>query len=317
MNRGGRAVVRGDSAASESLFRTDDARSSAEADTASMSSAALAADPQAAVEAAAARAGVDVRELVDLQEIQQASQLFDAVWPDPTQTIMPVNLVRALSAAGSYVAGAYLGQELAGAIVGFVGLHDEAVVVHSHILGVLPQARGRSVGHALKLHQRAWCLERDVDIVMWTFDPLVRRNAYFNLCKLGAVGGRYEPNFYGAMNDGINSGDETDRMVAMWRLRSDRVVDALSGSAPPAADGEAAVLLDIDTDGGPKVLDGKGDVLRCRIPEDILALRAGPAALSKRWRTALRDTLGNAIRDGFEATGMDRQGWYTLTRRSD
>ena len=42
----------------------------------------------------------------------------------------------------------------------------------------------------------------------WTFDPLVSRNARFNLTKLGAHAVEYLPDFYGAMEDGINSNDE-------------------------------------------------------------------------------------------------------------
>lgn len=269
------------------------------------------------VVAAAARAGVVMRDLGELDEIHQASRLFDTVWPDPTQTIMPVNLVRAVSSAGSYVAGAYAGGQMVGAIVGFIGFHGDVLMLHSHILGVLPDVRGRSVGYALKLHQRAWCLERGIDTVMWTFDPLVRRNAYFNLMKLGAVGARYETNFYGEMTDGINAGDETDRLVVVWQLRSPRAIQAASGRAVPAPPSQGPALLDIDDDGGPRTAEASGDTMRCRIPADILAVRAGDRDLALRWRRALRDTLGSAVNGGFDATAMDREGWYTLTRSQD
>lgn len=262
-------------------------------------------------------AGVTIRELHDLDGVQEASALFDAVWSDPTSAIMPVNLVRALSAAGNYVAGAFLDGRMVGAIVGFVGLHRGEVVLHSHILGVLAEARGRSVGFALKQHQRAWCLARGISTTLWTFDPLVRRNAYFNLSKLGAVGARYEENFYGAMSDGINSGDETDRMVVAWRLTDARVTAAADGRVIGLPSEEPApTLLDVDRDGAPQMLAANGSRLRCRIPEDILQLRTTDRDLALRWRHAVRDTLGAALSDGYEAIGMDRAGWYTLTRSS-
>ena len=264
---------------------------------------------------AADNAGVVIRELRDLGEVQQASALFDAVWTDPSGAIVPVNLVRALSAAGSYVSGAFSDGRMVGSAIGFIGLHGGEVVVHSHILGVLAETRGRSVGFALKQHQRAWCLERGIVKTLWTFDPLVRRNAYFNLSKLGAVGARYEENFYGAMNDGINAGDETDRMVIQWRLTDPRVVAAAEGRAIEAgADDPAQVLLDVDNDGAPTISVADGDRLRCRVPEDILQVRATEPELALRWRHALRDTLGAAINDGYEAVGMNRSGWYTLAR---
>jgi predicted GNAT superfamily acetyltransferase len=264
---------------------------------------------------AAGRAGVTVHELDDLAGVQQASALFDVVWTDPTGPIMPVNLVRALSSAGSYVAGAFLDGRMVGSIIGFLGLHDGELVLHSHILGVLASTRGRSVGFALKQHQRAWCLARGVTTTLWTFDPLVRRNAYFNLCKLGAVGARYEENFYGPMSDGINSGDETDRLVVAWRLTDARVTAAAEGRAVEVPSSEPlAVLLDVNDDGSPRVLEADGAQLRCRVPEDILRVRETHPEVALQWRRALRDTLGAAVSDGYEAVGMDRDGWYTLTR---
>lgn len=278
----------------------------------------VATEADAVARRAAENAGVVIRELRDLQEVQQASALFDAVWTDPTGAIVPVNLVRALSAAGSYVSGAFIDGRMIGSAIGFIGLHGGDVVVHSHILGVLAETRGRSVGFALKQHQRAWCLARGIVKMLWTFDPLVRRNAYFNLCKLGAVGARYEENFYGAMNDGINAGDETDRMVVEWRLKESRVAAAAEGRLDDALVGAPApVLLDIDGDGAPTMSGAHGDRLRCRVPEDILHVRAAAPELALLWRHALRDTLGAAINDGYEAVGMDRGGWYTLARSGE
>lgn len=266
-----------------------------------------------AADRAAAASGVQVTELTELPAINDAAALFDAVWD--SADLMPSNLLRALSHAGNYLAGAHLDGRMVGAIIGFTGLHDGHLVLHSHILGVLEATRGRSVGFALKQHQRAWSLAHGIDRVMWTFDPLVRRNAFFNLSKLAAVGHRYEVNFYGAMPDAINAGDETDRLVALWRLDDPQVVAAADGAAKAVLDLDAAVLLDVGPDQAPVTYDASGDVLRCRVPDDIVALRSSDPAAAQSWRAALRGTLGAALADGYEATGMDRTGWYTLTRR--
>ncbi len=278
----------------------------------------VAAVAAAAAARVAARAGLDVAELDDLPSIERASQLFADIWHTPgDRSQMPVSLMRALAHAGSYVAGASLSGTLVGAIVGFVGIHDARLVLHSHILGVVPAARGRSVGFALKLHQRAWALARHIDTIMWTFDPLVRRNAFFNLSKLGAIGSRYEANFYGAMDDEFNAADETDRLVAEWQLLEPGVVAAAEGRrgerdiTPDAA----GILLDVAADGSPLSRAADGDTLWCRIPEDVVALRRADPAVARRWRYALRDTLGAAVNDGYVASGMTLDGWYTLTPR--
>lgn len=65
--------------------------------------------------------------------------------------------------------------------------------LHSHVSGVSADARGRGVGRALKRHQRVWALTPGVGTVTWTFDPLLHRNARFDLAVLGAVADGYLP----------------------------------------------------------------------------------------------------------------------------
>ncbi|MCA1713553.1 MAG: GNAT family N-acetyltransferase, partial [Actinobacteria bacterium] len=271
--------------------------------------------PAVAASAAAARAarGVDVEvvELDGLQRLEQASSLFGAVWSTPgDHTQMPVNILRAVASAGGFVAGACRSGALVGAIVGFLGVADGDLLMHSHICGVLPQARA-GVGFALKQHQRAWALARGIQSVTWTFDPLVRRNAYFNLVKLGAGAARYETNYYGAMRDAINAEDDTDRLVAVWDLESPRACAAaerLASPLDPAASGNATVALDLDDDQRPVVRTARGEVLVCRVPYDIVALRAVDRRLGARWRAALRDTLGTAMGDGYCVEGFTSNG---------
>ena len=99
--------------------------------------------------------------------------------------------------------------------VGFLGLHP-SYSLHSHAAGVTAAGTGRGIGFALKQDQRAWALERGIGTVTWTYDPLVRRNAFFNLTRLGARPVEYVVDFYGEMTDAINTGQGSDRfMVAL------------------------------------------------------------------------------------------------------
>ena len=90
--------------------------------------------------------------------------------------------------------------------------------MHSHITGVLPDHQSHGLGRVLKQHQREWALARDVGHITWTFDPLVARNAHFNLRVLGTRVTEYLVNHYGPMDDGVNRGDETDRIMVSWAL---------------------------------------------------------------------------------------------------
>ena len=148
-----------------------------------------------------------IEELSELDDLRELAELFAVVWGRPGEPPINSDILRALAHSGNYLAGTRLDGRLVGGIVGWLGGHPpHELHMHSHILGVVPGIEARGLGFALKQHQRRWCLERSVGAVEWTFDPLVRRNAYFNLTKLGAEATRYLVDFYGTMNDGINAG---------------------------------------------------------------------------------------------------------------
>jgi len=276
-----------------------------------------------AAEAAARAARVEVVELGDVEETAAVTGLFGAIWGPGSPSAMPAELLRALAHAGNYVAGAYDGDALVGAVVGFLGVRHDGVHLHSHVAGVLPRTQGRSVGFALKLHQRAWALARGIGQAEWTYDPLVRRNAYFNLGKLGATAVDFQPDFYGGMGDAINAGDLTDRCVAMWDLAAPRVVAAVSGTVPEPdlgalLAGGARVLLAEGEDGEPLARpDRVAPVLLCQVPTDIVRLRATRPALARAWRLAARETLGGALAGGWVATMASRSGWCVLEQDED
>ncbi len=261
---------------------------------------------------AAARAGVEIVPLDDIEALTAASALIADVWKTGDESQLPAELMRALTHAGNYAAGAYANGGLVGVIVGFLGRDDDGIFLHSHILGVSKRHRGAYVGFALKQDQRAWSLARGIRKVTWTFDPLVRRNAHFNLQKLGASAAEYHERFYGAMMDGINAGDESDRLLIVWQLDAARAVEAASSRlAEPPGEGNVALAADGDE---PQRGEITGDVVLCQTPDDIIALRNTDPAGALRWRVALRETLGAALHDGYGVAGFTRAGWYVLSR---
>jgi predicted GNAT superfamily acetyltransferase len=212
--------------------------------------------------------------------------LIGSVWIDPDgHPAVSTDLLAALSHFGGYVAGAWDGDgTLAGGGYGFVGRYRGQPVLHSHTVCVAPGIEHRGIGYAIKQHQRGWAAAKDLRAVTWTFDPLVRRNAYFNITKLGACIAGYEVDLYGPLRDATNAGDETDRAVVWWPVTD---VD----QQPATASDQAVTVF---------------------VPDDIVALRAHDPAAARAHRMRVREELGARVTDGWRVIAMSRDGWYTL-----
>lgn len=256
---------------------------------------------------------VAIRGLSSLEDSRAASELFDRIWG--ARSVTTAELLRAMGTHGGLVLGAFRGDVLVGAQMGFVGLVGGNLTLHSHVTGVLPEEQGSGVGFALKLAQRDWCLARDIDTVTWTFDPLVARNARFNLHKLGAIADTFLRDFYGPMDDAFNVGERTDRLEVRWELRSPRVEAALAGRSSSADDPLRASVVLEQSDGEP-VRHEAGDAARVfvRVPSEYQSLRSSAPATAKAWRDAVADAFEDVFSRGFRAVDFLRQGAYVLER---
>jgi predicted GNAT superfamily acetyltransferase len=272
-------------------------------------------------QAAAQRARVEIREIEQLHELEEVTSLLSDLWNrDAEGQPLTTSLVRAMSTTGNYVAGSFLDGRLIGAAIAFF-TSPPLAGIHSHITGVDGSAPVRGVGYALKLHQRAWALQRGISTITWTFDPLVRRNAHFNITKLGARAVEYLPNFYGRMSDGINVGEESDRLLIEWELLAPAVVSACeNGRAATAhADGapSVATVLRVAADGGPSPGRWDGPLAVLAVPADVEQMRVHAPGQAHEWRVALRDLLGAAMADGARVVGfLQTEGYLVDTRVS-
>ncbi len=245
----------------------------------------------------------EVRLVESPADIRALAAVFSRVWADNETFLYPPEVLRAISFAGGYVAGAYKNGEPVAASFGFRGRHLGAHVLHSHATGVVPGSEHSGIGMALKEHQRKWAADNDLSAITWTFDPLIRRNGYFNLGKLGARAVGYFENFYGDLPDDINANDETDRCIATWPTSEPILVPPKRG------------FVVLDADGVTCAAPGEDLVRNIHTPNDILDLRANDAEEALRWRFAMRVAFDSAMSDGFIATSCTRDGIYTLERR--
>ena len=154
-------------------------------------------------------------------------EFLETIWGDGRAG--DPSFIAAVAHAGNSVLLATRDGVAVGAALGVLGWAG-GPHLHSHMVAVANTERGGGVGFAIKLAQRAECLENGVTEMRWTFDPLIRRNAHVNLVKLGAEVIAFHPNFYGTLDDAINGTDATDRFEVGWRL--DRPVGSVAVEGP-------------------------------------------------------------------------------------
>ena len=229
-----------------------------------------------------------IRVLHHLNEMQQLQVCTDLVWGPGAGNMVSADFLMALSHAGGYVSGAFTstdsGEIMVACSFGMLAQHRGDWCLHSHITGVSPTLQNSGLGTAMKNHQKQWALDAGLTAITWTFDPLVRRNAWFNIERLGANAVEFHINFYGPLNDEINGDDETDRLLARWNIDS------------------------------PRARTTDSDAIFIETPEDIVQLRRTDPDAARAWRLKIRHELSKAFTT-HEVTGFTSEGSYTLTPR--
>jgi len=179
-----------------------------------------------------------IRPLHTIPEFREVIALEQDIWGTAVpEDAVGIPLFVATLKRGAILLGAYDGTRLVGFVFSFPGLKDGRPMQWSHMLGVRPECRSAGIGRELKLRQRRISLDMGIDLMEWTFDPLVAVNARLNVRRLGVVADDYVVNAYGDSASPLHRGAPTDRVVAQWWMRSPRVEAAISGGpAPDIAD---------------------------------------------------------------------------------
>ena len=177
-----------------------------------------------------------IRPLRTIPEFREVIALEQEIWGTSVpEDAVGVPLFVAILKRGAILLGAYDGARLAGFVFSFPGLKDGRPTQWSHMLGVRPELRASGIGRALKLEQRRVCLASGIDLMEWTFDPLVAANAHLNVRRLGVVVEEYLLDVYGDSASPLHAGAPTDRFIAQWWMRSPRVEAAIGAERAPGA----------------------------------------------------------------------------------
>ena len=229
---------------------------------------------------------LELRECATLEDYHQCLELQRRVWQVSETDVVPTHIFLVTGLIGGQTLGVFTEQ---GRLVAFSHMlplvagprHD----YHSHMLAVAPELQNRGVGRELKLRQRQRALGEGVARIVWTFDPLEARNAYFNLVKLGAVTRSYKVDFYGHSTSAMHQGLATDRLYVEWFVASPRVEQCLAGSSPAGPAIEATI----------------------EIPGNVQALKQNDLGLARDWQLQIREQFQGLFDQGLWCVGLQRK----------
>lgn len=238
---------------------------------------------------------IQIRHCSSLDEFDACVRVQQCIWGD--ELAVPSTMIIAVHHAGGQVLGAFDGAEMIGFTLAFLGTRRlparsgsaqrvDAQFLHSHIAAVLPEYRDRGVGRSMKLFQRQDALDRGIDLIEWTFDPLELKNAHFNLMRLGAIARRFIPNCYGITESPLHAGIPTDRLVAEWWLASDRVKSIIADQ--PVASHQTSE--------------------RISIPADISERKSTDRDAALRIQSGAGEQFRKRFAQGYAATGVEKRG---------
>lgn len=298
---------------------------------------------------------ITIRILETPQEMVAVEKLELEVWPGSEVDVVPDHLLLTVAHNGGLVIGAFddevpsKKETLVGFVFGFPGLYftpDGPRPKHcSHMMGVLPEYRNQGIGFALKRAQWQMVRHQDLDRITWTYDPLISRNAYLNINKLGAVCNTYLREVYGNMRDSLNKGLPSDRFQVDWWVNTPRVLAHLSkrNRRPLVLEDYIAagfevinpsrfnehgwpLPMDMDFDSGGRfpeleklLKEPKKNIVLVEIPADFMALKAVKSELALEWRLHTRQIFEALFNQGYLVTDFVRriddpsQSFYILT----
>ncbi len=249
-----------------------------------------------------------IREFASLDEYQACVAFQEETWGHGFSERVPGAILRVGQKIGGVSAGAF---EPTGRMVGFVfgltGVRGGNLVHWSDMLAVVPEWRNRHLGERLKQYQADRVRALGVRTMLWTYDPLVARNAHFNINRLRAFPAEYVQDMYGSNTGSTLHGDlPTDRFVIAWDL--ERAPALPRGcDAPAPGDEELPLLNPLDASCAPTVV-AVGDVvtLRVQVPLDSHGLTSSSADLARRWRYAVREAVAPLMANGYRVARFVR-----------
>ena len=251
-----------------------------------------------------------IRSLTSQADYLACVDLQYETWGKGFADCVPPAVLQISAKVGGVMAGAFdASAKMLGFVFGLAGWKDGERCHWSHMLAVRQEARDRGIGRALKVFQRQELLDRDIDTMYWTYDPLVARNAHLNLQKLGAQVVEYVRDMYGVDQTSItDSIIGSDRFVVRWDLNAGAGGRSTSPRTTKQANADAPLVVAQNeaTGNQPATIDWPGDhpVVRVEIPTDIQALKLVMPDVARHWRITTRRVFRSYLGLGYRVAGF-------------
>jgi len=227
-----------------------------------------------------------IRECSGLDDFEKCLALQRDIWQFSDLDITPLRMYIISARCGGFTFGAFdETNELIGFAHALPMVEGIKLYYYSHMLAVRRDYQNSGLGRYLKLAQRDRALPNGVPLIVWTFDPLQSRNAYFNFEKLGVVTNSYKVNYYGSHSTStLHAGLDTDRLFVYWWIASQRVANRISGKRQQPQPN------------GPTI----------QIPDDIQMIKEKDIELAREWQLRVRQQFQELFQQGYYCVGFRR-----------
>lgn len=270
---------------------------------------------------------IEIRPLAGHDELLACVELQLEIWGEGFTDVVPASILKVAQRIGGVVLGAF-GPErtLVGFVFGLTGVERGRLVHWSDMLAVAGVARNLGVGRRLKEEQRKAARELGADVIYWTFDPLIGRNAHLNLNRLGVRITEYVEDMYGITDSVLHGGVPTDRLVCAWPTSDEEIAECLAESerALASVDCRQSPLLTsewIEDVIGAAILP---HCVRIEVPDDAETLLLRDPAAAAGWRRSVREGLRWGLASGYAISAFlaeedregRRHGYYVLSKHA-
>ncbi len=269
---------------------------------------------------------IEIRPLAVPDEFQACVELQCETWGESFSDVVPASILKVSQRVGGVALGAF-GPErrLVGFVFGLTGVETGGRIVHwSDMLAVRPEARNIGVGRRLKEEQRKMVRELGGDVIYWTFDPLVGRNAHLNLNRLGVRISEYVVDMYGITDATLHGGVATDRLIVAWPTHDDEIAERLSESERALSSLDCCQSPIVTSEWIAEVTGATilPHCVRVEIPADGESLLLTGSPEAARWRMSVREGMRWGFTSGYTVSAFlsvngdagEGHGFYMLSK---